>query len=409
MAHKGEPAVFFSREDIVKLAAPYKFVVVGKFSHGRPKLDDVRRFFSTLNLKNSVTIGHLDARHVLMRFNQEADFLRVWTRGIWQIGRFPMRVFHWSPDFHVQRESSLAPVWIALPCLTIHFFDKHSLFSIASVVGRPLYVDAATSSVSRPSVARVCVEVDLLHPLPQRVWVGMSGEADGFWQQIVAEHLPQYCNKCWHMGHAREDCKADDLLFRMKCSGKEIQVAVADEVFRQIVAREQVEVQTDSGMGGFQQGERMDGKGYGGCGEGGETDAKEGLESRDGQQIKTVGEVEVQTDSGMGGMQEERMDGKGYGGCGEGGEVDAKEGLKSQDGGQINTVGEVSCGSVGCEGDGMAIGKVDSAASGGTGGLVGKMGGSDGPRKFALADEAAMQLCEEHRSASPIERQQEAD
>nr|XP_027086600.1 uncharacterized protein LOC113708336 [Coffea arabica] len=29
MAHKGEPAVFFSKEDIVKLAAPYKFAVVG--------------------------------------------------------------------------------------------------------------------------------------------------------------------------------------------------------------------------------------------------------------------------------------------------------------------------------------------------------------------------------------------
>ncbi|XP_027127732.1 uncharacterized protein [Coffea arabica] len=229
-AHRGEPAIFFSREDIVKLAAPYKFALVGKFSHGRPKLDEVRRFFSKLDLKNPVTIGHLDARHVLLRFTLEANFLLVWTRGLWQIGRFPMRVFRWSPDFHVNRESSLAPVWIALPCLPIHFFDKHSLLSIATMVGRPLYVDAATSSLIRPSVARVCVEVDLLQPLPQCVLLGMDGDADGFWQQIVFERLPQYCNKCWHMGHAREDCRATDPKFRLNRLGKELQAAVADEV-----------------------------------------------------------------------------------------------------------------------------------------------------------------------------------
>ena len=91
--HKGEPAVCFSREDIDKLAAPYKFTLVGKFSPGRLKLEEIRRVFSTLDLKNSVTIGHLDANHVLLRFVQESDFLRIWTRGLWQIAKFSMQVF----------------------------------------------------------------------------------------------------------------------------------------------------------------------------------------------------------------------------------------------------------------------------------------------------------------------------
>ena len=50
----------------MKLAIPYKFTLVGKFSHSRPKLDEIRRFFTTLDLKNTVTIRYLDARHVLL-------------------------------------------------------------------------------------------------------------------------------------------------------------------------------------------------------------------------------------------------------------------------------------------------------------------------------------------------------
>ena len=50
-------------------------------------------FFTTLDLKNSITIGHLDARHIILRFVQELDFLRIWTRGLWQIAKFSMQVF----------------------------------------------------------------------------------------------------------------------------------------------------------------------------------------------------------------------------------------------------------------------------------------------------------------------------
>ena len=44
-APKDEPAIFFMRYDVNKLAVPYKFSIVGKFSHGRPKLEEIHRFF----------------------------------------------------------------------------------------------------------------------------------------------------------------------------------------------------------------------------------------------------------------------------------------------------------------------------------------------------------------------------
>nr|XP_027082307.1 uncharacterized protein LOC113704619 [Coffea arabica] len=204
--YKGEAAVGFSKADADKLAAPFQWALVGKFSHGRPSLEDIRKFFASLNLKDHVSIGLMDYRHVLIKCMAEADFNRIWMRGIWQLGKYPMRVFRWTREFHVLRESSLAPVWVVLPALPIHYFDKHSLFSILSPVGRPLFLDSATAAGTRPSLARVCVELDVAKSFTQRVWVAVEGES-GFWQRIVPENMPLYCSSCSRLGHSQEQCK----------------------------------------------------------------------------------------------------------------------------------------------------------------------------------------------------------
>ena len=43
--YKGEAAVVFSKADADKLATPFQWALVGKFSHGRPSLEDIRKFF----------------------------------------------------------------------------------------------------------------------------------------------------------------------------------------------------------------------------------------------------------------------------------------------------------------------------------------------------------------------------
>ena len=108
--HMGEPAVVFKAADMSAVASQFRFILVGKFSKGRPALLELRKLFNTLDLKDTVTGGHLDGRHVLITLNNEADFLRVWSRSIWYIYGCPMRVFKWTPKFHVDRESSLVPV-----------------------------------------------------------------------------------------------------------------------------------------------------------------------------------------------------------------------------------------------------------------------------------------------------------
>lgn len=75
--------MFFSQEDVDKLAAPFRLSLVGKFSHGHLKIEAVKKFFVALDIKDTVSVGYLDARHVFIQCNSESDFHRIWTRGIW--------------------------------------------------------------------------------------------------------------------------------------------------------------------------------------------------------------------------------------------------------------------------------------------------------------------------------------
>ena len=103
------------------------------------------------------------------------------------------------------RELSVVPMWFQLPKLPLHLFHRETLFQVAEVVGVPLLVDAATMAISRPSVARVCVEMDLMMPRPSRVWIG-NGTHEGFWQELVPENLPSYGSHCFRQWHTEDGC-----------------------------------------------------------------------------------------------------------------------------------------------------------------------------------------------------------
>ncbi|VFQ90258.1 unnamed protein product [Cuscuta campestris] len=91
----------------------------------------------------------------------------------------------------------------SLEGLPIHLFDSLALYSIANSIGKPLKTDAATASLSRPSVARICVEVDTSKELPHGVWIHLGQLI--FHQPINYEDLPEYCPSCKSFGH--KNCK----------------------------------------------------------------------------------------------------------------------------------------------------------------------------------------------------------
>ncbi|KAL2506264.1 Uncharacterized protein Adt_21885 [Abeliophyllum distichum] len=205
--HRGEPALTITADEEASLAEPFKFTLVGKFSHRKPRMVEVRNSFQKFGFTGEFKIGLIDYKHILIHLTHEDDYSRLFLKPLWFIMGCPMCVLKWTCDFHPDTETSIAPVWISFPLLPVHLRAKEFLFALSKLVGIPLRIDEATADLLRPSEARVCVEVNLEHKLPDRVWIE-RGESRSFWQPIVYEHLPHFCEKCRHMGHLIDKCRA---------------------------------------------------------------------------------------------------------------------------------------------------------------------------------------------------------
>ncbi|KAJ6810902.1 uncharacterized protein M6B38_105030 [Iris pallida] len=121
------------------------------------------------------------------------------------VANAPMRVFRWDPSFIPNRESAITLVWVSLSGLPIHLFAKEAIFAIAQGIGQPLLIDRATAQRSRPSKARVLIELDSSKPLPPVRLILPYGNSA--WQQIKYERIPLYCDHCYHQGHSVGNCK----------------------------------------------------------------------------------------------------------------------------------------------------------------------------------------------------------
>ncbi|KAG5570996.1 hypothetical protein H5410_060762 [Solanum commersonii] len=121
------------------------------------------------------------------------------------------RVFPWIIGFNPKEETSRAFVWISFPNLPPKLFAKQSLLLIASVVGKPIAIDKATQDKSRPSIARVKVELDLLANFPHRMRIQYVDQKIGKsveqFQKFVYDNMPFYCNFCKHQGHNKSECQ----------------------------------------------------------------------------------------------------------------------------------------------------------------------------------------------------------
>ncbi|VFQ86987.1 unnamed protein product [Cuscuta campestris] len=200
---KGQPAISFLDADVSALSSRFAQTIVGHFIKGRPSLISTRKAFERIAFESDFSVSLLDDCHILINFESEKDFLRCLLRKYWKINGFSLKVFRWTHDFDPNADSPLIPVWIGLEGLPIHLFDSLALFSNGNLLGKPLKTDSATETLSRPSVARICVEIDTSKELPRSVWIHL-GELT-FLQPITYEDLQDYCPSCKSFGH--KNCK----------------------------------------------------------------------------------------------------------------------------------------------------------------------------------------------------------
>ncbi|XP_020683296.1 uncharacterized protein LOC110100216 [Dendrobium catenatum] len=203
-SHRGMPSLWFSEEEFLHLAKPFEFALVGRFPLKRPSLDSICKFFFILKLSGDFSVTLLDQANVLIKLDNDLDYARVFAHRSYKIFGCFMKVIKWSPVLDLSEESPIVPVWLSFPGSLPHLFTSRILFRLGSIFGRPIHTDNATASGSRPSVARVLVEIDVTKTFPDSVWLGP--EKLGYVQKIVFECMPSFCSSCKALGHKKLVC-----------------------------------------------------------------------------------------------------------------------------------------------------------------------------------------------------------
>ncbi|KAH0635074.1 hypothetical protein KY290_037841 [Solanum tuberosum] len=190
--------------------------LVFKFSQDPINMQEVRKLLPIqLGTQGRCLVGWLARRHILVRFDRYDDYVLAAAKTVQYLLynglQKQFRVFPWTIGFNPKEETSRAFVWISFPNLPPELFAKQSLLSIASAAGKPIAIDKATQDKSRPSTARVKVEIDLLANLPHRMRIQYvdqkTGKSVEQFQKFVYDNLPFYCNFCKHQGHNESECR----------------------------------------------------------------------------------------------------------------------------------------------------------------------------------------------------------
>ncbi|XP_059294577.1 uncharacterized protein LOC132047566 [Lycium ferocissimum] len=208
----GVPAIIFKAKFFYEvMATECKFTIVGRFLKPRPQIDRLRATFEEKTpLKGTVIIGVYDNYNVFMDFTNEEDFAIIWPKRVMTIEGMQMWMTKWSPKWRPEIDSPIILVWVLLPQLPFHCHTWYYVRQTLSPIDTPIAMDNATNGRTRPSMAKVRVEIDLTKPRINKLWIGAEDEncpLRGFYQKIEYEAMPKYCTHCCLLGHAIEDCR----------------------------------------------------------------------------------------------------------------------------------------------------------------------------------------------------------
>ncbi|KAK6138532.1 hypothetical protein DH2020_027716 [Rehmannia glutinosa] len=149
-------------------------IVAGKIPSNSPKTPTI---FSECQLTDIGKVINADDK-VILQFSAEesATLARKWELAL--IGKFTQGI----PELKIVRQ----------------------LISDLKLKGHPLKIDPQTAVLSRLSVARLCVGVDVSKPKKEQILIQIDSELRE--QRVVFESFPKFCTGCFHLGHEVDAC-----------------------------------------------------------------------------------------------------------------------------------------------------------------------------------------------------------
>ncbi|XP_042029955.1 uncharacterized protein LOC121776865 [Salvia splendens] len=206
----GIPCLNIPDTDNTELAGRMGLALIGKFSHSIPAPHLIRKALSNFKLKGTLNWNFINAKHILITLSEIDDYVKILcgasNNNTWFVEHHPMRMFKWTADFDLYFETPIAVVWCNLHALPIHLFEESMLFSIGKLFGEPIQLDHATITRARLSYARICIEIDISKPVPDKYMLRIGGKDVTL--QVKWDKIPQYCSACKHVGHSEEHCYA---------------------------------------------------------------------------------------------------------------------------------------------------------------------------------------------------------
>lgn len=96
----GEPATFFSLEEVQLSCQPLAFAVIARTPKGRPPFHEIRAHLAQrFHFKQDFLLNAMDKRHLLLCFSNRDDYLQVLLKDSMLDQGQPFWFFQWSLDF----------------------------------------------------------------------------------------------------------------------------------------------------------------------------------------------------------------------------------------------------------------------------------------------------------------------
>lgn len=176
----GEPYIKWSKEEVAAMdvVGNLQHAVVGKFSYGWPKMDELKSIIPTqCNIKGDCQIGLFRNRHALIKLSLKENFINVTSKAAYYLkskdgNSYQMRSLIYDSKFKLEEETTKVIAWISFPYLLPTYYVKEALFSLATIEGITLHLDIGTINKTQPSFAKVEVLIYLLANLPDHIrWI----------------------------------------------------------------------------------------------------------------------------------------------------------------------------------------------------------------------------------------------
>ncbi|GJR31824.1 hypothetical protein Tco_1108056 [Tanacetum coccineum] len=152
----------------------------------------------------------------LFKFALKVGLEKVLERGLWMIRNSPIILSKWSPYVSMTpKEVTKVLVWIKLRKIPLVAYSEDGLSLIATQVGKPIMLDAFTSSIcndpwGRISYARALVEISAGTDLKTEVSMAVPNEdGEGYTREVISmeyEWKPPHCRDCKVFGHSHDTC-----------------------------------------------------------------------------------------------------------------------------------------------------------------------------------------------------------